>query len=264
MCVLGFVRVFLRLGLCSRLFASVFVWMCVCKFVSVCVSCLRRFDCMLSFGGSFRLSVFVCLLVCLFVCLFVCFVVSCVRVFSVLFTCPCVHMCVCDCLLIVSLFVCLLVCLFVGLSECLVVCLFVCMVLCMLVCSYVVVCVRVSAGSPCVRVATPPWQVYLLAPLPPHGAAAWRCASAWLGGHAACLGAWLCVRVYVCVRVSGCPRVRKFVSVCVSLSAVRRFPHGFLVRDTLWLYVVLWWFLSFVRVCLVACWLVCLLVRLFL
>ena len=68
-CVLGFVRVFLRLGLCSRLFASVFVWMCVCKFVSVCVSCLRRFDCMLSFGGSFRLSVFVCLLVCLFVCL---------------------------------------------------------------------------------------------------------------------------------------------------------------------------------------------------
>ena len=175
-----------RMVVCACVCVCVRVSGCprVRKFVSVCVKlhCQRfggfhtvslfviRFGCMLSFGGFFRLSVFVWLLAGLFACLCVCFF-DCLCVWllfrmssSPLFR-PRVRMSA-----YVSVFVCLFVCLFVRLFICCCVCLFVCILLCVSACPLVR---RVSVGRCCLG-------RYLLAPLPPHGAAAWRCASACL------------------------------------------------------------------------------------
>ena len=184
-----------RRGLVAMPHASAHGCVCVCMCVSECPGvrvsassflfvfhCQRfggfhtvslfviRFGCMLSFGGFFRLSVFVWLLAGLFACLCVCFF-DCLCVWllfrmsaSPLFR-PRVRMSA-----YVSVFVCLFVCLFVRLFICCCVCLFVCILLCVSACPLVR---RVSVGRCCLG-------RYLLAPLPPHGAAAWRCASACL------------------------------------------------------------------------------------
>ena len=245
-----------RRGLVAMPHASAHGCVCVCMCVSECPGvrvsassflfvfhCQRfggfhtvslfviRFGCMLSFGGFFRLSVFVWLLAGLFACLCVCFF-DCLCVWllfrmsaSPLFR-PRVRMSA-----YVSVFVCLFVCLFVRS--------FVYMLLCMFVCLYFVVCVRLSAGSPCVRWAVLPWQV----PTCSSTSSRRGCLAVRIGmprriGLCVCVSVCdtrvrvsvcPCVRVGARVRVSVCPCVRVGACVRVSVCPCVRGPCGGLI-----------------------------------